>query len=243
MTSRVRLALLVLVGMLGGCATPPVPVSPRLEAPAPIALPPATAPLVEYPPIEPVEPPLVPAPAPAPQPSESVTPPAPPPTPAAVVAPPAPPEPSEDQEIASLLSDLNRYGALAPDDLRRELNGASQLLARQRTDINRVRLAVLYTLAKSTPQDDQRALQLLENVARNNPGSPAVKQLAAVLQVQVAERVRAVRDEQQKGETAVKKLEALRMMERDLLRDRIRSGGGGAGGGSSGGGGGGGGGG
>jgi uncharacterized membrane protein YgcG len=157
-----------------------------------------------------------------------------------VVSPPPPPEPSEDQEIASLLADLNRYGTLAPDDLRRELGAASQLLARQRTDINRVRLAVLYTLAKSTPQDDQRALQLLENVARNNPGSPAVKQLAAVLQAQVAERVRAVRDEQQKGETAVKKLEALRMMERDLLRDRIRSGGGGAGGGSSGGGGGGG---
>jgi hypothetical protein len=120
------------------------------------------------------------------------------------------------------------------DDVRREIGSATQLLSRQRTDYNRIRLAVLYTLTK-TPQDDQRAMQLFDSVAKNSPGSPAAKQLAAVVQVQVAERMRAVRDEQQKADAAVKKLEALRNMERDLLRDRIRSGGGGAGGGSSGG--------
>ena len=59
-----------------------------------------------------------------------------------------------------------------------------------------------------------------------------------MLQAQVAERARAVRDEQQKAEAAVKKLEALRTMERDLLRDRVRGGGGGGGGGGSSGGGG-----
>jgi uncharacterized membrane protein len=72
---------------------------------------------------------------------------------------------------------------------------------------------------------------LLDSVVKVNPGSPATKQLAAVLQVQVAERMRAVRDEQQKADAAVKKLEALRAMERSLLRDRVRSGGGGGGGG------------
>jgi hypothetical protein len=45
--------------------------------------------------------------------------------------------------------------------------------------------------------------------------------------------MRAVRDEQQKADVAIQKLEALRAMERSLLRDRVRSGGG-AGGGSSG---------
>ena len=151
-----------------------------------------------------------------------------------------PPEPTDEQQLASLLADLQRYGTLGPDDLRREQNAVTQTLGRQRTDYNRVRLAVLYTLAKNSPQDDQRALQLFDTVARSNPGSPAVKQLAAVLQAQVAERARAVRDEQQKAEAAVKKLEALRTMERDLLRDRVRGGGGGGGGGGSGGGGGGG---
>jgi len=159
-----------------------------------------------------------------------------------VAEPPAAPaatEPTDEQQLASLLSDLQRFGAMNADEIRREQNTATQLLTRQRNDFNRIRLAVLHTLAK-TPQDDQRALQLLDSVVKNNPGSPGARQLAAVLQVQVAERMRAVRDEQQKADAAVKKLEALRNMERDLLRDRIRSGGGGGGGGSSGGGGGGG---
>jgi hypothetical protein len=161
------------------------------------------------------------------------------PVPEPVAEPPAAAEPTDEQQLTSLLSDLQRYGPMNADELRREQNAATQLLTRQRSDFNRIRLAVLHTLAK-TPQDDQRAMQLLESVVKSNPGSPAAKQLAAVLQVQVAERMRAVRDEQQKADAAVKKLEALRNMERDLLRDRIRSGGGGAGGGSSGGGGGGG---
>jgi hypothetical protein len=152
---------------------------------------------------------------------------------------PAAAEPTDEQQLASLLSDLQRFGSLSADEIRREQAAATQLLARQRNDFNRIRLAVLHTMAK-TPQDDQRAMQLLDGVVKSNPGSPVAKQLAAVLQVQVAERMRAVRDEQQKADAAVKKLEALRNMERDLLRDRIRSGGGGAGGGSSGGGGGGG---
>ena len=57
-----------------------------------------------------------------------------------------------------------------------------------------------------------------------------------MLSVQVAERVRAVRDEQVRSEAALQKLEALRAMERSLLRDRVRSGGGGGGAGSGGGG-------
>jgi len=41
--------------------------------------------------------------------------------------------------------------------------------------------------------------------------------------VQITERVRAVRDEQAKSEAALQKLEALRAMERSLLRDRVRT--------------------
>jgi hypothetical protein len=244
MRSRAGLAITaaVAIAALAGCATPTPPPAPPVErvaaaaivaAPAP---PPAAiaAPVIEYPPLEPV--------APAVAPDATRTP---------VVAPPAatPPleplaepsgsgiatEPTDEQQLASVLSDLQRYGAMSPDEIRREQNALTQLLVRQRTDFNRIRLAVLYTLSK-TPQDDQRAVQLLETVVKSNPGSPASKQLAAVMQVQVAERMRAVRDEQQKADAAVKKLEALRNMERDLLRDRIRSGGGGGGGGSSGGG-------
>jgi hypothetical protein len=227
--------------VLAGCATPPMLVQPD-EDDEPMATPAPSTPLIEYPPIEPVEPPV-----PSPEPASSTPATMPPAVEPAATAMPVPviavpPElPAETLELLALLSDLQRYGALSPDDVKREITTATQTLNRQRTDANRVRLAVLYTHAKASPQDDQRALQLLENVAKSNPGSPAVKQVAIVLQAQIAERQRAVKDEQQKADMAIQKLEALRAMERSLMRDRIRGGGGaGAGGSGSGSGGGGG---
>jgi len=229
------------VVVLAGCASvpPPPPVTIEEEyEPERVAVP---TPLIEYPPIEPVEPPMpatqpldAPAPAPAASAPESVAMAAPP----AVAAPPAAVReaPREDVELIVLLADLQRYGGLGPDDVRRELANMTVVLTRQRTDANRVRLAVLYTLVKASPQDDQRALQLLDNVSKSNPGSPAVKQLAIVLQAQIVGRQRAVREEQLKADAALQKLEALRNMERSLLRERARSGGGGGSGSGGGGG-------
>ncbi len=245
MTGRARRTITASVACawLAGCAAlpPPVLITPEEEyEPERVQVP---TPLIEYPPIEPVEPPLA-QPAPAEPALPAV---APPPSivatvpPALVAVPPAATrEPSpDDLELAALLADLQRYGGLSPEDVRRELNAVTQALGRQRNDANRVRLAVLYTMTRGNPQDDQRALQLLENVAKSNPGSPSVRQLAFVLQAQITGRQRAVREEQQKADAALQKLEALRQMERSLLRDRARGGGGGgggAGGGGSGGG-------
>jgi uncharacterized membrane protein YgcG len=205
----------------------------------------APAPMVEYPPIEPVEPPEASAPPDAPAPSAAASPtkevpaaqaPAAAPT---VVASITPEAMQEEQQVVLLLADLHRYGALPAEEVRREIATVNQSFTRQRTDANRVRLAMLYSLSHANPQDDQRALQLLENVTKSGNGSSGVKQLAGVLQTQIAERVRVVKDEQQKADAAIQKLEALRNMERSLLRERVRGGGGGGtGGGSSGGGGG-----
>lgn len=237
----VRLALVCV--WLAGCATPSAPPLTAEEEyePERVQVP---TPLIEYPPIEPVElpimqlPPADPPPRPAPSavPGPNTLALAPP---SIVAVPPAAVrEPSaEDQELIVLLADLQRYGGLNGDDIKRELANVTVVLGRQRTDANRVRLAVLYTLSRANPQDDQRALQLLDNVAKSNPGSPAVKQLAFVLQAQISGRQRAVREEQQKADAALQKLEALRQMERSLLRDRARSGGGGGGGGGGSGGG------
>lgn len=229
---------------LAACATaPPIEVTtPDSDEPTVLLLPPPSPPMIESPPIEPVEPPDLPAPTPtaaptpqAPAPTPTPVPVAPPPrvvivpSPAPVVVIPEPP--SDDSQVAALVGDLARYATIPPEEVRKELNGAIQSLARQRTDANRVRLAMLYTLTHS-PQDDQRALQHLENVTKSTPGSLGIKLLAGVLQIQVVERVRAVREEQQKADAAIQKLEALRVMERSLLRDRVRSGGGGGGGGS-----------
>ncbi len=213
---------------MAGCETAPTPVTPvdqPYEVDPDAYVPPQFTPLVESPPVEPVEPPIVvPTPPPSAPPVES--------TPPVVIVAPATPavvppaEPTEDQQLLTLLADLQRFGTLSGDDLKRELASATQALSRQRNDVNRVRLAVLYTLLRTSP-DDQRAVQLFENVAKGTSSSAAVRQLAAVLHSQVIERQRAVRDEQQKADSAIQKLEALREMERSLLRDRVRSGGGG----------------
>ena len=212
---------------IAGCASTPTPVMPADEDYDPDAyVTPPSTPLVESPPVEPVEPPL---PAPSAIPPPQASPPSSTAPPATVISPPPAAEPTEDQQMLSLLTDLQRFGTLQNDELKRELAAATQALSRQRTDVNRVRLAVLYTLLRNSAQDDQRAVQLFENVAKNAPPTSPVRQLAAVLQSQVIERQRAVRDEQQKADAAIQKLEALRAMERSLLRDRVRSGGGGGG--------------
>jgi hypothetical protein len=236
---RLPLAALALAALLAGCTSLPKPVMPADENdPSSYELP--YEPMVESPPIEPVEPPLASPATPSPQPpaqtAQTTQSPPPPvePAPVIVVAPPPAQVPPEDQQMIALLADLQRFSTMQGDEVRRELATATQTFAKQRTDVNRVRLAVLYTLARTSPQDDQRALQLFENVARNAPANSPIRHLAAVLQAQVSERQRAVHDEQQKADAAIQKLEALRALERSLLRDRVRSGGGGGGAGAGG---------
>lgn len=227
MSASLRLAAMTLALALAACSTLPAPVMPADDYDTEVDATPA--PMLESPPVEPVEPPLPNPPAAtssAPPPSTAM--PSAAPAPVIVVPPPAAPEiPTEDQQMISLLADLQRFGSLQSDELKRELAAATQAFSRQRTDVNRVRLAVLYTLLRASPQDDQRALQLFENVAKSSPAASPIRHLAAVLQAQVVERQRAVHDEQQKADAAIQKLEALRAMERSLLRDRVRSGGGG----------------
>ena len=69
-------------------------------------------------------------------------------------------------------------------------------------------------------------------VRRGKGSSSPLKQIAAVLYAQIAERARSVREEQKKSAAAQEKLDALRAVERSLLLERSRNaGGGGAGGG------------
>jgi len=240
--NRLRLVGFVAGALLAtACATPPpmaIDVMPYDEEP--FQYPTPAAPMMQHPAAEPIQP----AEPPEPEPPAITQPPSTPAPAPAEVAPaqPAIPSPSsaapeiatEDHVLVALVGDLARYTTLNGDDVKKELNSTTQTLVKQRTDANRVRLAMLYTLMHSA-QDDQRALQLLESVMKNS-ASPALKQLAGVIQVQITERLRAVREEQQKAEAAVQKLERLRELERNLLRDRLRSGGGGGGGGGSGGG-------
>ena len=194
MTARGPVAAALVLTFAGCAAAPPTPPTP--VDPAPVAAPviaraspqpslPEPTRVIESPPIEPVDPPpparpaREPEPTPvAPTPSEQVA-----VAPPALSVPPVPPAPqlivaeptAEEREFGALLADLQRYNALAADELRREIQAMTQAITRGRSDANRVRLAVLYTLTRQTAQDDQRALQLFETVAKSNPASASIK--------------------------------------------------------------------
>lgn len=172
-----------------------------------------------------------PAQTPAPQPPATT------PAPAANAqeTPGAPPVNEDEQQTMVLLADLQRYATAPADELRRELalvNQASN--PRVRTDVNRIRLAVLLTIPNAGPPDDGRALALLESVAGKTGGASPVKQLAIVLYAQIAERVRNVAEERKRTAAAQEKLDQLRAVERSLLLERSRNAGGAGGGGGGG---------
>jgi isochorismate hydrolase len=135
----------------------------------------------------------------------------------------------------ALLVDLQRYATSPADELRRELAAVIQASnPRVRTDVNRIRLAVLLTMPNAGPPDDGRALALLESVAGKTGGASPLKQLAMVLYAQIAERVRNVAEERKRTALAQEKLDQLRAVERSLLLERSRNAGGAGGGGGGG---------
>jgi len=146
-----------------------------------------------------------------------------------------PPVNEEEQQALALLADLQRYAVETGDELKRELVGVNQALTRTRSDVARIRLAMLLTLPAAGPPDDARALALLDSVAGKGGGTSPLKQIAAILYAQIAERARSVREEQKKTAVAQEKLDALRAIERSLLLERSRNAGGGGGGGGGGG--------
>jgi hypothetical protein len=162
----------------------------------------------------------------------------PPPTPPPQASPPQTPSVpqvnEEEQQALALLVDLQRYAVEPGEDLRRELVAASAALTRTRSDVNRIRLAMLLTLPSAGSPDDARALSLLEPIVNRSGNASPLKQIAAVLYAQIIERARSVREEQRKTAAAQEKLDALRAVERSLLLERSRNAGGGGGGGGGG---------
>ena len=153
-------------------------------------------------------------------------------------SPPAAPFNEEEQQTIALLVELQRYGGESNEELRRELAAAIQALNRSRTESNRIRAAILLTLPGAGPPDDGRAIALLESVSGKTPGTSPLKQLAAVLLMQVSERLRGMSEERRRTAAAQEKLDQLRAVERSLLIERNRNAGGAGGGGGGGGGGG-----
>ena len=222
------------MAMLTGLATCAAPATAREAAQSPLSVSPTSAARVEASLHE--RPTLAQAtPAPASKPQEPAPAPAPVITGQEAPPPAQPPVNDEEQQALALLADLQRYASAPPDELRRELIAINQASnPRVRTDVNRIKLAVLLTMPGAGPPDDGRALALLESVSGKTGGASPVKQLALVLYAQVAERVRNVGEERKRSAQAQEKLDQLRAVERSLLLERSRNAGGAGGGGGGG---------
>ena len=125
----------------------------------------------------------------------------------------APPAPVQRpiSDVESLLLYYRHIGRLKENQLTREHEIANSAYARERTDFNRVRLAMLLGLPNTALSDDARALELLEPVAMSEGGEFSA--LAALLAAQLRERKRldaSAQDLQQK-------LDALKSLERSMM--------------------------
>jgi hypothetical protein len=225
--ARAGAAMAMLIGVIASAA--PAPVAPGFPPPAQSAPSGITAPPIRAE-VEPAPERIAQTPAP-----QAPAPQAPAPVTSVPEAPATPPVNEDEQQALAVLADLQRYATAPADELRRELASINQASSpRVRTDINRIRLAVLLTMPNAGPPDDGRALVLLESVAGKTGGASPLKQLALVLYGQIAERVRNVAEERKRTALAQEKLDQLRAVERTLLLERSRNAGGAGGGGGGG---------
>ncbi len=174
---------------LAACAAvePPAPTIPVPPTPAPTTPAPTTpAPVVEA--------------------DELPGEPAAPTTPAPVV------EADESRQAAELLGYYQRVAGLGLEEQKRELATATQSLNRERTNANRVRLALVYSIPGTAFQDDVRAAQLLEPVASGS-GSGALRQLAGLVYAQINDRVKT----QKRADQLKEQVEQLRAVDKQLI--------------------------
>lgn len=114
-------------------------------------------------------------------------------------------------DVESLLLYYRHIGRLKETQLGRELEIARTAYARESSDFNRVRLAMLLGLPNTSVSDDARALELLDPVVKNQTGDFSA--LASLLAVQLQERKRLDANAQD----LQKKLDALKSLERSMM--------------------------
>jgi hypothetical protein len=194
------IALAVLVVALGGCAiAPEIPVINRLTHPQVITE-------TVYVPIYVEVEKQVPTPAPAPEPIKL---------------------PEDQEQSLALLLEVARVANGNAEESRKELAAAQTAYNKDRSAINRMRLALYTAMQASSVADENRLQGLLEPLVAKVGGLPSshpLRPIAEALLAQVSERNRQVRDQTKKVDELQQKLDALKAIEKQLLdRDRRRN--------------------
>lgn len=97
----------------------------------------------------------------------------------------------EAEEVLGLLAYYSRMSAQPADALRAEYNEVNQAYARDKTELGRLKLALLYAVPGAPYRDDAKALALLEGVSARGPGAESPRRhLGALLTRQFQERQR-----------------------------------------------------
>ena len=119
------------------------------------------------------------------------------------------PQPASDAE--SLLLYFQHIRKLSSPDVSREFDAAREAYARARTDFNRVRLAMVFSLPGTAFNDDARALDLCDAVAKHEGGR--LQGLALLLGSHLQEQKRLTASAQ----GLQQKLDALKSLERSMI--------------------------
>lgn len=143
------------------------------------------------------------------------------PEPVAVAAPtPATDYMKESAEVAALLAYYQELLDLPAEELKREYQSVSQSFARDRSELSRLRLALLMCVPGVSWRDDAKLLALLDGTASRKapPDSSPRRQFIVLLQKLIAERQR----EQKRADELQQKLDAMLTIERNLRGRRTQ---------------------
>lgn len=130
-------------------------------------------------------------------------------------------------EVALVLAFFQRIRGLPADSLAAEYALATQALAKQRSDTNRLRLALLLSLPNTAFRDDGRATSLAEETLANKAMDAELKLLALYIAAVAGEQKRQedryqaisqkLKEEERRAEARQQKLDALKTIEKDLI--------------------------
>lgn len=134
----------------------------------------------------------------------------------------------EAEEIAELLAYYQRVLGMSPEEMKREYQNVSQAATRERTESQRLKLAMLMLLPGAPWSDDVRLLTLLEGLgAKGQPAESPLRQFVVLLHRLTAEKTAAVKrietqlkEEQKRAEELQQKLDAMLKIEENLRRGR-----------------------
>jgi len=138
---------------------------------------------------------------------------------------PAPRQPSPLVEVDSIVGEAVQVARAPQAEQRANLARAQQAFIADATPLNRLRLAALLATLPEPLRDDARAAELLGPLA--DAGVPGAARIAALLNAQIVERQRLVREldrvTRERGEERVerdKREESLRQ-QAEVLREQV----------------------